>query len=211
MAEAMLCGDLLESWELWRKSEAEKEVEKTFKEKDTDKKYKKKVKQGDNSDTYKYCLGKVRQKIIKKYDARKQKAYMRSSLLKPKSLSVDGMSSRLKILNSYLSSFPSPDNTSFSEGEMIEIVLNMLPAVWVNSMTTAGLKPREKSYEDLIEHLQKLEALFQMSQSQRRTRRKMRLLILRVSSRMQKWIKPPESLLAREPGANLRRHASCAR
>ena len=83
---------------------------------------------------------------------------MRSSLLKPKSLSVDGMSSRLKILNSYLSSFPSPDNTSFSEGEMIEIVLNMLPAVWVNSMTTVCLEPREKSYEDLIEHLEKLES-----------------------------------------------------
>ena len=157
MAEAMLYGDLLESWKLWRKSEAEKEVEKSFKDKD-DKKYKKKVKQGENSDTYKYCVGKTRQKFIKKYDARKQKAYMRSSLLKPKSLSVDGMSSRLKILNSYLSSFPSPDNTSFSEGEMIEIVLNMLPAVWVNSMTTAGLEPREKSYEDLIEHLEKLES-----------------------------------------------------
>ena len=105
----------------------------------------------------KICLGKVRQKFIKKYDARKQKAYMRSSLQKPKSLSVDAMSSRLKILNNYLSSFPSPDNKSFSQGEMIEIVLSMLPAVWVNSMTTAGLEPREKTYEELIEHLEKLE------------------------------------------------------
>ena len=82
---------------------------------------------------------------------------MRSSLQKPKSLSVDAMSSRLKILNNYLSSFPSPDNKSFSQGEMIEIVLSMLPAVWVNSMTTAGLEPREKTYEELIEHLEKLE------------------------------------------------------
>ena len=43
MVEAMLNGDLLESWKLWRKSEAEKEVEKSFKDKG-DRKYKKKVK-----------------------------------------------------------------------------------------------------------------------------------------------------------------------
>ena len=70
--------------------------------KETDKKYKKKVKQGETEEVLKICLGKVCQRFIKKYDARKQKAYMRSSLQKPKSLSVDAMSSRLKILNNYL-------------------------------------------------------------------------------------------------------------
>ena len=33
----------------------------------------------------------------------------------------------------------------------------MLPAVLVNSMTTAGLESREKTYKELIEHLEKLE------------------------------------------------------
>ena len=41
---------------------------------------------------------------------------------------------------------------------MIEAVLSMFPAVWVNIMTTAGLESREKSYEDLIEYLEKLES-----------------------------------------------------
>ena len=81
---------------------------------------------------------------------------MCSCLQKPKSSSVDAMSSRLEDLNNYLTSFPLPDNKSFSQGEMIEIVLSMLPAVWVNSMTTAGLEPREKTYKELIEHLEKL-------------------------------------------------------
>ena len=40
---------------------------------------------------------------------------------------------------------------------MIDIVLSILPAVWVNSMTIAGLEPREKTYKELIEHLEKLE------------------------------------------------------
>ena len=79
---------------------------------------------------------------------------MRAGLLKPKSLSANDISSRLKILNNYLTSFPSPDNKSLSQGDMIEIVLSMLPAVWVISMTIAGLESMEKSYRYLIEHLE---------------------------------------------------------
>ena len=58
------------------------------------------------------------------------------------SLSIDAMSSRLKILNNYLANFLSPDNKSFSQGEMIETVMGILPAVWVNIMTTAGLETK---------------------------------------------------------------------
>ena len=83
---------------------------------------------------------------------------MRSSLLKPKSLSVDAMSSRIKVLNIYLANFPLPDNKSFSQGEMIEIVLIMLPTVCVDIMFTAGLEPREKTYKELIERLERLES-----------------------------------------------------
>ena len=82
---------------------------------------------------------------------------MRSGLVKPRSLSVDSMSSRLKIMNNHLQSFPLPDNQSFSQGELIEIVLSMIPSFWLKSMATAGLEPREKTYEELIEHLEKLE------------------------------------------------------
>ena len=57
----------------------------------------------------------------------------------------------------YIRSFPLPDNKSFSKGEIIETVLSMFPAFWVNSMTTADIEPRENTYEELIEHLEKLE------------------------------------------------------
>ena len=81
---------------------------------------------------------------------------MCSSLQNHKLFSVDAMSSRLKILNNYLTSFPMPDYKSFSQGKMIEVVLSMLPTVWVNILTTAGLEPREKTCEEMIEHLEKL-------------------------------------------------------
>ena len=54
---------------------------------------------------------------------------MRKDLLKLKSLSVDAILSRLKILDSYLVSFPSPDNKSFSQGEISEILLIILHVV----------------------------------------------------------------------------------
>ena len=72
-------------------------------------------------------------------------------------MSVDAISSRLNILNNYLSSFPLPGNKSFSQGEMVEIPLSMFPTVWVNIMITAGLEPRGKTYEELIDHLETLE------------------------------------------------------
>ena len=58
---------------------------------------------------------------------------MSFSLQTIKSLSIDAISPRLKMLSNYLTSFPLPDNKSFSQKEMIEIVLSILPAVWVNS------------------------------------------------------------------------------
>ena len=67
------------------------------------------------------------------------------------------MISRLKVLDNYLASLPLPDNKLFSQGEMIEIVLSMLPAVWINSMITVSLEPRDKTYKELIEHLEKFE------------------------------------------------------
>ena len=71
MAEAMLYGDLLESWKLWCKTESEKEMEVTFKKEVTGEIYKKKFLKGDTDEIFEHCLGKVFQKFIKKCDARK--------------------------------------------------------------------------------------------------------------------------------------------
>ena len=101
-------------------------MEKKFREKDTGTEYTKKVPRGDKMDTYKACLGRLRNKFLEKFDPRKQKFYMRSGLVKPRSLSVDTMFSRLKILNNHLQILPLLDNQSFSQGELIEIMLSVI-------------------------------------------------------------------------------------
>ena len=57
-------------------------MEGTYKKKDTGEIYKKKFKKRDTDEVFKHCLGKVYNHCIKKYDARKQQAYMRAGLLK---------------------------------------------------------------------------------------------------------------------------------
>ena len=79
------------------------------------------------SETFKACLGRLKNKFPKLYDARKQKAYVRSGLVKPRIMLVDCISNRLKILNDHLQGFPLSVNRSFSQGELIEIVLGMIP------------------------------------------------------------------------------------
>ena len=106
----MIGRDLLEAWKLWRKTKSSKKKEVSFKKEATGKVYKKTYIAGYSEGDFKFCLGKVRNRFIKKYDARKQTAYMGAGLIKLKSLYVDAMSSKLKILNCYLTSFPSPNN-----------------------------------------------------------------------------------------------------
>ena len=91
MVDAMLDGDLLESWKLWHQTESDKEIEGTFQKRDSGETYKKKFKKGDSDGVFRYCLGKVYNRFIKKYNARKKKAYMRAGLIKLKYFSVDAM------------------------------------------------------------------------------------------------------------------------
>ena len=101
MAETMLYGDLLESWKILKRTEGAMEVDKKFREKETGK-YTNKVPRGERGETFKTCLGRLLNKFLKKHDARKQKTYMGSGLVRSKISSVDSISSRIKILNNHL-------------------------------------------------------------------------------------------------------------
>ena len=82
---------------------------------------------------------------------------MRSNLQKPSKVPVKMMTARLKVMNSYLPSFPSPENTSFSTGEMIDIILSMIPKHWIKMMITAKIEPRSMTVKELVDHLENLE------------------------------------------------------
>ena len=54
--------------------------------------------------------------------------------MKPENVLVKMMAACLKIMDAYLSQFPSPENSPFLTGDMIDIVLGMIPQKWVDKM-----------------------------------------------------------------------------
>jgi hypothetical protein len=83
---------------------------------------------------------------------------MRSGIVKPIEVPVQLMSSRLRVMNSYLVHFPSPKNTSFSTGDMIDIILGMIPKKWTDKMISSKVEPRNLTFKELVDYCSNLEA-----------------------------------------------------
>ena len=67
---------------------------------------------------------------------------------------------RLQEINNYLSNFPGPDlNTPLAEGELISILIAMIPAVLRRKMVSINFEPLTKSINEVIEYLEQLEVL----------------------------------------------------
>ena len=76
---------------------------------------------------------------------------MGSILVKLENMPVKSMSTRLKVMNSYPPQFLSPNNTPFLTGDVINIILGMMPKQWVDKIVTAKIEPRNLSIKELVE------------------------------------------------------------
>ena len=66
----------------------------------------------------------------------------------PKILSVDTILNRSNIMNSYLNGFFSPNNKSFSQGEVIEIISGTILSLWLKCIITVDPGTREIEYKN---------------------------------------------------------------
>ena len=78
--------------------------------------------------------------------------------MKPLEVTVQLMASQLRVMNSYLVHFPFPENTSFSTGDMIDIVLGMIPKKWTDKMISSKVEPRNLTFKELVDYCSNLEA-----------------------------------------------------
>ena len=92
-----------------------------------------------------------------KFASRKKKAYMRNELKDPNGIPMKKVAAKLKVLNLYLKRFLKPGNTSFSAGEMIDVVIGVIPNVWCKIMSQVGTESREMEFDKFITHLEILE------------------------------------------------------
>ena len=111
-------------------------------------------------ETFLASLNRVRDYYFKKYAARYQVAYLRQNLRKPKEVSVRTCATRLQEINNYLLNFPGPDlNTPLAEGEIISILVAMIPSAWHRKMVSINFEPLTKKFIEVIEYLEQLEVL----------------------------------------------------
>ena len=100
----------------------------------------------------------MKDKFFQKFTARKEKTYMRMGIQNPRIISMKKMSSRIQVMNLYLSRFSALQNVSFSAGELIEILIGMISYSSITGMINVDIEPREMTYNELIDHLVNLKS-----------------------------------------------------
>ena len=104
-------------------------------------------------------IAKFKATAFKKYAARYQVSSLCKSLHKPSNVSIRACSTRLEKINGMLKYFPGPENKPLSEGDLIEILVNMAPAQWRKSMVQINFEPMHKTLTEVVEYLERLEVL----------------------------------------------------
>ena len=118
------------------------------------------TKRGVTEDTFKEVLEKFRDYAFKKFAARYQVSYLRHSLRKPVGVTIRACAARLQEINNYLKHFPGPDlNTPLADGDLISILVAMVPSQWRRKMISINFEPLNKTMLEVIEYMEQLEVL----------------------------------------------------
>ena len=84
----------------------------------------------------------------------------RQNLRKPVGVTARACAGRLQEISNYLEYFLGPDsNVPLTEGDLINILNQMVPAQWRRSMISTNFQPFNKSMTEVIEYMEKLEVL----------------------------------------------------
>ena len=81
--------------------------------------------------------------FFNKLSVQKHKACTCNGLKRPKNATMEKVSEMRNVLNSYLKRFTKPENTSFSSGKMINVVISTIPNSWYIIMVQVGIELRE--------------------------------------------------------------------
>ena len=115
---------------------------------------------GVTEESLKMTLDKFKGLAFKDFAARHQVNYLRQNLRKPVGVTARACAGRLQEISNYLEYFPGPDsNVPLTEGDLINILNQMVPAQWRRSMISINFQPFTKSMTEVIEYMEKLEVL----------------------------------------------------
>ena len=115
---------------------------------------------GITEESFKMTLENFKNQAFKDFAARHQVNYLRQNLRKPVGVTARACAGRLQEISNYLEYFPGPDsNVPLTEGDIINILTQMVPATWRRSMISINFQPFNKTMTKVIEYMEKLEVL----------------------------------------------------
>ena len=115
---------------------------------------------GIPDESYTMTMKKFKAKAFKKFAAIRQVAYLRNNLRKPLEVSIRTCSTRLTEMDNYLRLFPGPDsNVPLGEGDLIDILVRMVPTTWHESMMTTNFEPMHHNLLEVVEYFEQLEVI----------------------------------------------------
>ena len=115
---------------------------------------------GVTEESYTMNMEKFNAKAFKTFAARRQVAYLRNNLRKPMAVSVRSCSAHLTDMNKCLRLFPGPDsNVPSGKGDLINILVCMVPTAWRESMMTANFEPMHHTLLEVVDYFEQLEVV----------------------------------------------------
>ena len=103
------------------------------------------------------CYAKIQSQFLDVQDVWHQKKYMCDKLRFPLKLAIRAAVARLKVLNTYLPEFPGREDKKMMSSELMDCLLVMIPHKWNTKMAEINFDPYQKTWDELVEYLQKLE------------------------------------------------------
>ena len=85
---------------------------------------------GVTEESYAMTISRFKAAVFKKYTVRYQVSCLRKNLHKPSSVTIRACSTRLEEINELLRHLPGPEKKPLSEGDLIQIIVNMTPVQW---------------------------------------------------------------------------------
>ena len=109
---------------------------------------------GITEDSFKLTLDKFKNQAFKDFAAKHQVNYLQQNLRKPVGVTARACAGKLQEISNYLEFSLGPhSNVPLTEGDLINILNQMVPAQWRRSMISINFQPFNKSMTEVIEYM----------------------------------------------------------
>ena len=117
------------------------------------------VPKGVTAESYGMANSKFKATVFEKHATMKKLSHIWKGLQKLSSVTIQSCSTRIEEINELLKHFLRTEIIPLSEGDLIEIIVNMVPVQWCKSMIQINFEHIPKTLTVVVEYLEYLDVL----------------------------------------------------